>query len=135
MKVIQKAFQWAGAEKHFSGEGSNWGLTYSHLHFWPDKDQPEKSAKSHYANSEKKTTLLPEICELFSSWLPLGNGSQQHSTVLVCTHSCGSCCLWCTPIVMANIWALSYTLLRIFIICFLSSLLLIGQSNTITCIL
>lgn len=56
MKVIQEAFQWAGAEKHFSGEGSNWGLTSSHLHFWPDKDQPVKSAKSHYANSEKKNT-------------------------------------------------------------------------------
>lgn len=83
----------------------------------------------------RENTLLPEICELFSSWLPLAKGSQQHSAVLVCTHSCGSWSLWCTPIVMANIWALSYTLLRIFIICFLSSLLFIGQSNTVTCVL
>ncbi|XP_034366112.1 vomeronasal type-2 receptor 116-like [Arvicanthis niloticus] len=102
-----------------------------------DMDQCVKCPESHYANSEKNHCLSKSLSFLaYES--PLG-------MALTITALCFSVLTVVvlvvfvkhrdTPIVKANNRILSYVLLLTLIICFLSSLLFIGQPNTATCIL
>ncbi|XP_060232034.1 vomeronasal type-2 receptor 116-like [Meriones unguiculatus] len=102
-----------------------------------DMDQCVMCPESHYANSEKNHCLQKSVSFL-SYEDPLG-------MVLTTTSLCFSAITVVvlvvflkhrdTPIVKANNRALSYTLLLALSICFLSSLLFIGQPNTVTCIM
>ncbi|XP_051017769.1 vomeronasal type-2 receptor 116-like [Acomys russatus] len=102
-----------------------------------DMDQCVKCPESHYANWEKNHCLQKSVSFLaFDD--PLG-------MALTLTALCFSVLTAVvlavfvkhrdTPIVKANNRALSYTLLLTLIVCFLSSLLFIGQPNTASCIL
>ena len=100
-------------------------------------DQYVKCSESHYANSEKNH-CLPKSLSYLAYESPL-------EMVLTITALCFSVLTTVilivfvkhsdTPIVKANNRSLSYLLLLTLIICFLSSLLFIGQPNTATCIL
>ncbi|XP_052021018.1 vomeronasal type-2 receptor 116-like [Apodemus sylvaticus] len=102
-----------------------------------DMDQCVKCPESHYANSEKNHCLQKSVTFLAYEE-PLG-------MALTITALCFSVLTAVvlvvfvkhrdTPIVKANNRALSYTLLLTLFICFLSSLLFIGQPNANTCIL
>ncbi|XP_052052138.1 vomeronasal type-2 receptor 116-like [Apodemus sylvaticus] len=102
-----------------------------------DMDRCVKCPESHYANSEKNHCLQKSFTFLAYEE-PLG-------MALTITALCFSVLTAVilvvfvkhrdTPIVKANNRALSYTLLLTLFICFLSSLLFIGQPNTNTCVL
>ncbi|XP_034369431.1 vomeronasal type-2 receptor 116-like [Arvicanthis niloticus] len=102
-----------------------------------DMDHCVKCPESHYANSEKNHCLKKSVSFLAFEE-PLGMAltitalafSVLTAVVLVVFVKHRD-----TPIVKANNRALSYTLLLTLFICFLSSLLFIGQPNTATCIL
>ncbi|XP_034369599.1 vomeronasal type-2 receptor 116-like [Arvicanthis niloticus] len=102
-----------------------------------DMDHCVKCPESHYANSEKNHCLQKSVSFLAYEE-PLGMAltitalgfSVLTAVVLVVFVKHRD-----TPIVKANNRALSYTLLLTLFICFLSSLLFIGQPNTATCIL
>lgn len=100
-------------------------------------DQCVMCPESHYANSEKNHCLQKSVSFL-SYEDPLGMAL---TTTSLCFSAITVLILVVflkhrdTPIVKANNRALSYTLLLAFSICFLSSLLFIGQPNTVTCIM
>ncbi|XP_060232239.1 vomeronasal type-2 receptor 116-like [Meriones unguiculatus] len=102
-----------------------------------DMDQCVMCPESHYANSEKNHCLQKSVSFL-SYEDPLGMAL---TTTSLCFSAITVLILVVflkhrdTPIVKANNRALSYTLLLAFSICFLSSLLFIGQPNTVTCIM
>uniref|UniRef100_A0ABK0L0S3 Vomeronasal 2 receptor, 38 n=1 Tax=Rattus norvegicus TaxID=10116 RepID=A0ABK0L0S3_RAT len=102
-----------------------------------DMDQCLKCPESHYANSEKNHCLRKSVSFLAYEE-PLGMAltitalgfSVLTAVVLVVFVKHRD-----TPIVKANNRSLSYILLLTLFICFLSSLLFIGQPRTATCIL
>ncbi|XP_052025585.1 vomeronasal type-2 receptor 116-like [Apodemus sylvaticus] len=102
-----------------------------------DMDQCVKCPESHYANSEKSHCLQKSVSFLaYKDSLGIAL-----ATTALCFSVLTAVVLVVfvkyrdTPIVKANNRSLSYTLLLTLIICFLSSLLFIGQPNTATCIL
>ncbi|XP_015841801.3 vomeronasal type-2 receptor 116-like [Peromyscus maniculatus bairdii] len=102
-----------------------------------DMDHCLKCPESHYANTEKNHCLQKTVTFLHYED-PLGMAL---SSIALCFSTITASVLVIfvkhrdTPIVKANNRALSYILLITLIICFLSSLLFIGQPNTATCIL
>ncbi|EGW00303.1 Vomeronasal type-2 receptor 26 [Cricetulus griseus] len=102
-----------------------------------DMDHCVKCPESHYANTEKNHCLQKTVTFLHFED-PLGMAL---SSTALCFSAITATVLGIfvkhrdTPIVKANNRALSYILLITLIICFLSSLLFIGQPNTATCIL
>ncbi|XP_051005354.1 vomeronasal type-2 receptor 116-like [Acomys russatus] len=102
-----------------------------------DMDDCVKCPESHYANSEKNHCIQKSV-RFLAYEDPLGMAL---ATTALCFSVLTAVVLVLflkhrdTPIVKANNRALSYTLLLTLIICFLSSLLFIGQPNTATCIL
>ncbi|XP_055463989.1 vomeronasal type-2 receptor 116-like [Psammomys obesus] len=100
-------------------------------------DQCVICPESHYTNSEKNHCLKKSV-KFLSYEDPLGMAL---TATALCFSVLAAVVLVVfvkhrdTPIVKANNRALSYTLLLILIICFLNSLLFIGQPNTVTCIL
>uniref|UniRef100_A0A8C6MP40 G-protein coupled receptors family 3 profile domain-containing protein n=1 Tax=Mus spicilegus TaxID=10103 RepID=A0A8C6MP40_MUSSI len=100
-------------------------------------DECMKCPESHYANSEKNHCLQKSVSFLaYEDSLGIAL-----TTTALCLSVLTAVVLVVfvkhrhTPIVKANNWTLSYTLLLTLIMCFLSSLLFIGQPNTATCIL
>ncbi|EDL12432.1 mCG58256, partial [Mus musculus] len=102
-----------------------------------DMDQCVKCPESHYANSERNHCLQKSVSFLAYEE-PLGMAL---TITAICFSLLTALVLAVfvknrdTPIVKANNRALSYILLLTLFICLLSSLLFIGQPNTITCIL
>ncbi|XP_027267423.1 vomeronasal type-2 receptor 116 isoform X2 [Cricetulus griseus] len=102
-----------------------------------DMDHCVKCPESHYANTERNHCLQKTVTFLHFED-PLGMAL---SSTALCFSAITATVLGIfvkhrdTPIVKANNRALSYILLITLIICFLSSLLFIGQPNTATCIL
>ncbi|EDL20505.1 mCG20433, partial [Mus musculus] len=102
-----------------------------------DMDECVKCPESHYANSEKNHCLQKSVSFLaYEDSLGIAL-----TTTALCLSVLTAVVLVVfvkhrhTPIVKANNRTLSYTLLLTLIMCFLSSLLFIGQPNTTTCIL
>nr|XP_021483724.1 LOW QUALITY PROTEIN: vomeronasal type-2 receptor 116-like [Meriones unguiculatus] len=102
-----------------------------------DMDQCVKCPESHYTNSEKNHCLQKTVSFLAYED-PLGIAL---TIAALCFAALTAAVLVVfvkhrdTAIVKANNRTLSYTLLLTLIICFLSSLLFIGQPNTSTCIM
>ncbi|XP_051017151.1 vomeronasal type-2 receptor 116-like [Acomys russatus] len=102
-----------------------------------DVDQCTKCPESHYANTEKNHCLQKAVSFL-SHEDPLGMAL---TTIALCFSLFTAMVLGVfvkhrhTPIVKANNRTLSYILLITLCICFLCSLLFIGQPNRATCIL
>ncbi|KAL1765931.1 vomeronasal type-2 receptor 116-like, partial [Sigmodon hispidus] len=102
-----------------------------------DMDHCLKCPKSHYANTEKNQCLKKTVTFLDYED-PLGMAL---SIIALCLCAITATVLVVfvkhqdTPIVKANNRALSYILLITLKLCFLSSLLFIGQPNTATCIM
>ncbi|XP_051010573.1 vomeronasal type-2 receptor 116-like isoform X1 [Acomys russatus] len=102
-----------------------------------DMDHCMECPETHYANSEKNHCLQKSVTFLAYED-PLGMAL---TITALCFSALTAGVLLVfvkhrdTPIVKANNRTLSYTLLLTLIICFLSSLLFIGQPNTTTCIL
>uniref|UniRef100_A0A8C2LN25 G-protein coupled receptors family 3 profile domain-containing protein n=1 Tax=Cricetulus griseus TaxID=10029 RepID=A0A8C2LN25_CRIGR len=102
-----------------------------------DMDHCVKCPESHYANTERNHCLQKTVTFLHFED-PLGMAL---SSTALCFSAITATVLGIfvkhrdTPIVKANNRALSYILLITLIICFLYSLLFIGQPNTATCIL
>ncbi|KAL1765952.1 vomeronasal type-2 receptor 116-like, partial [Sigmodon hispidus] len=102
-----------------------------------DMDQCMQCPESHYAHTEKKHCLKKAV-----SYLDLKDPfGMSLTTIALCFSVLTAVVLGLfvkhrdTPIVKANNRALSYTLLITLTVCFLCSLLFIGHSNSITCIL
>ncbi|XP_051017855.1 vomeronasal type-2 receptor 116-like [Acomys russatus] len=102
-----------------------------------DMDQCVKCPESHYANLEKNHCLQKSV-----SFLAFDDPLGMALTITALCFSVLTAVVLAvfvkhrdTPIVKANNRALSYTLLLTLIVCFLSSLLFIGQPNTASCIL
>ncbi|XP_052582103.1 vomeronasal type-2 receptor 116-like [Peromyscus californicus insignis] len=110
---------------------------YNEISNETDMDHCLKCPESHYANTEKNHCLQKTVTFLHYED-PLGMAL---SSIALCFSAITASVLGVfvkhrdTPIVKANNRALSYILLITLIICFLSSLLFIGQPNTATCIL
>ncbi|XP_043943250.1 vomeronasal type-2 receptor 26-like [Protopterus annectens] len=89
-------------------------------------------------SSEQRENCMPKIVEFISYEDPMGTGLAT-SSVLLSAITLSVFCVFIvyrhTPVVKANNLVISYGLLVALILCFLSSLLFIGQPRKVTCML
>ncbi|XP_033024218.1 vomeronasal type-2 receptor 26-like [Lacerta agilis] len=102
-----------------------------------DADQCEKCPEDHYPNTFQDQ-CIPKTISYLSYEEPLGAilASSALLLSLVTLVVMGTFALhWNTPIVKANNWGITCTLLSSLLLCFLCSFLFIGRPTKVTCVL